>query len=592
MTDVNSPSPRFGRRPLLQYAAGGAALASAGVAARVFLPTGEGGDSPGRERGLVLATSGGSDVVSVTLPLGDDVAPRVGPSRWESQRLPTSTHSMAALTWPLTEEPPTAYLRSRKDGSWGSWVRLPVLHDGPDLTEESPTRAGTDLMWIGRADGVQVRLVGRRPPGAALVLFHPAARLDDPLLAGMSARTAPGRASASEPVAAPPLVTRTQWGADNSLNNGSAQYVTTIAQVHIHHTVSSNTYGREDVPAMIRGMHAYHTRTLGWSDLGYNFLVDRFGRAYVGRAGGPRKLVRGAHTLGFNAQSTGIAAIGNYETATPSKEMLETIAALAAWKLDPFGRNPLGRIDVRSEGSDKYSSGRVANLPTIDGHRDTNDTACPGKNLYAALPVVRKRTSELLASSNETAVVAETPVTLTNPGSPAGTTAVRLGDQLAVALGTYRPTTAVASYRWLRDGRRIRGGRAQTYAIRPRDVGRQITCEVTLTAEGRTPLVQTPTPVGPVMAQPVLALAPSAARRNVRVAVGLTAPDGVGAVPGGEVVVRVGDRFKTVAVADGKAVARFGGHRKLGPGTYPVSVTYPGDATFTSLAAVSSLQVD
>ncbi|WP_323793909.1 N-acetylmuramoyl-L-alanine amidase, partial [Nocardioides sp.] len=554
------------------------------------LPEGEDGDSPGRERGLVLATSGGSDVVSVTLPLGDDVAPRVAPRRWESQQLPTSTHSMAALTWPLTEEPPTAYLRSRKSGAWGAWVRLSTLHDGPDASQEAPLRAGTDLMWIGRADGVQVRLVGRRPPGAALVLFHPQARAGDPFLAGLAARrTAGRRSSPDQPVAAPALVGRKQWGADNSLNNGAPRYVGTITQVHVHHTVNSNTYARDDVPALVRGMHAYHTRTLGWSDIGYNFLVDRFGVAYVGRAGGPSKLVRGAHTLGFNAESTGIAAIGNYETATPSDAMLETIAALAAWKLDPFARDPLGRVNVRSEGSDKYSSGKVANLPTIDGHRDTNDTACPGKNLYAVLPKVRQRTAALMGPAAETAVVAESSATVSNSDASAGASEARLGDQLTADPGTYRPSTATPSYRWLRDGRAIRGARAQTYVVRPQDVGRLVTCEVTLAAEGRTPLVQTPPARGPVRAVPALVVSPDGARRNVTVT--LTAPEGVTPTPGGEAVVRVGKRFKTVAVVEGRAVARFGGHRRLGAGDYPVTVTYPGDPSFTSIAGATTIRV-
>ena len=39
-----------------------------------------------------------------------------------------------------------------------------------------------------------------------------------------------------------------------------------------------------------------------------------------------------------------------------------------------------------SEGSDRFRLGRTVTLPTIDGHRDTNDTACPGRHLYPASP--------------------------------------------------------------------------------------------------------------------------------------------------------------------------------------------------------------
>ena len=65
---------------------------------------------------------------------------------------------------------------------------------------------------------------------------------------------------------------------------------------------------------------------------------------------------------------------------------------LAAWKLDRYGRDAKGRVVVRSTGSDKYADGRRVRLPVIDGHRDTNDTACPGKFLYARLPEIRRRT--------------------------------------------------------------------------------------------------------------------------------------------------------------------------------------------------------
>ena len=126
----------------------------------------------------------------------------------------------------------------------------------------------------------------------------------------------------------------------------------------MHHTVNSNNYGRHDVPALIRGIYRYHTRYLGWSDIGYNFLVDRFGRIWIGRAGGASRPVRGAHTLGFNSTSAGVAVIGNFELVRPSDAVLDAVAAVAAWKLQPFGRNPLGTVRVWSQGSDRFRPGR------------------------------------------------------------------------------------------------------------------------------------------------------------------------------------------------------------------------------------------
>ena len=70
---------------------------------------------------------------------------------------------------------------------------------------------------------------------------------------------------------------------------------------------------------------------------------------------------------------------------------------LAAWKLDKYGRNPKGTVKVYSHGSDRFPAGRTVRLPVIDGHRDTNQTACPGTHLYQRLPNVRRRAAERVA---------------------------------------------------------------------------------------------------------------------------------------------------------------------------------------------------
>jgi uncharacterized protein with LGFP repeats len=141
-------------------------------------------------------------------------------------------------------------------------------------------------------------------------------------------------------------------------------------------------------------MYRYHTKNLGWSDIGYNFLVDRFGRSWVGRAGGPAKPVRGAHTLGFNHASTGVAVIGNFESKRPKGDVVTAIVHLAAWKLHMYGRHPRGWTNVWSHGSDRFPAGRKVRLRVIDGHRDTNYTACPGKYLYKRLPDIRRRAGD------------------------------------------------------------------------------------------------------------------------------------------------------------------------------------------------------
>ena len=106
--------------------------------------------------------------------------------------------------------------------------------------------------------------------------------------------------------------------------------------------------------------------------------------------------MRGAPTLGFNDTSTGIAVIGSFEDAVPAAAVITAIVRLAAWKLDRDDRVASGTVRVVSTGSDLYPAGTRPRLPVIDGHRDTNQTACPGQLLYEELPRIRRRTQRRL----------------------------------------------------------------------------------------------------------------------------------------------------------------------------------------------------
>ena len=392
-TDVtrHDPSPEVGRRRLLKWVAGGALAATgAGLGAIRLASDSDRPKLPGMQ---LSATNFGVD--SLEVPLDAEHLTRLGGGRWQTQQLPTSTHSMVALTWARSSRPPAIRIRSRRDGSWQPWRPLPVLEDMPDLgSAERTDVTGTDLVWVGAADGVQVDVQGSRPDGLTLVLLHPVRLRGRTAFKEGTGTTDTTRTRAPRPE----LLRRGDWGANKKWRNGGPYYNDTIKQVHVHHTANSNDYSRDDVPGLIRGMYRYHTHNLGWSDIGYNFLVDRFGRTWIGRAGGARRPVRGAHTLGFNGTSTGVSVIGNFETATPNRKIIRAIAAVAAWKLDHYDRNPTGHTRVTSEGSDKYAAGKRVRLPVIDGHRDTNDTACPGQHLYDALPRIRRRTKAIMDS--------------------------------------------------------------------------------------------------------------------------------------------------------------------------------------------------
>jgi len=188
----------------------------------------------------------------------------------------------------------------------------------------------------------------------------------------------------AQPVAAvtprPQIFSRAQWGADEGLRRSSPSYFEVRAGF-VHHTVNTNTYTRNDVPALMRSIYAYHTRSRGWSDIGYNFIVDKFGRVWEGRFGGVDRPVVGAHTSGYNDYAFAGSALGNFETVQPPAAMITAFANLFAWKLSLHG------VDAAA------TAQRVGSrtFPAINGHRDAGSTACPGKFLYARLGDIRAR---------------------------------------------------------------------------------------------------------------------------------------------------------------------------------------------------------
>jgi hypothetical protein len=554
------------RRPLLLAIAGGGAVVGAlGVASRTgLLGEGSGADP---EAVLRLHTSA-PGMRSLELRLGDDVLPRVDQSRWGTRQLPTTTHSMVGFTWRDSGEELEIEVSSRVTGTWQPWRRMPRMHDVPDPgSVEASGVTGTDLVWIGKADGIQVRVAGKRPADLTLVLLHPARRQRD-TRAGRLGRPAssPTAARAAPPaVPRPEILNRRAWGADPGWRDGEPVYNQTIQQVHVHHTVNSNNYAEADVPALIRGMYRYHTHNLGWSDIAYNFLVDRFGRIWVGRAGGAARPVRGAHTLGFNDTSTGIAMIGNYELVRPSPASVTAIVQLAAWKLSKYQRNPEGRVSVRSTGSDRFRSGQVVRLPVIDGHRDTNDTACPGRHLYEVLPAIRSRTKARMDRFHGSVVITE-------PFAISGAAVV--GQALTVRRGSHEPTDAVPRYTWMRDAAAIPGASGPEYRPTVTDVGAIVSVRVEVRAPGLAPAGQTLTMAEPVRDRAVLDIRATSRSGSVFVTMSVTTAANSG-VPTGSVTVRLPGRRKVTELIDGRARVRF---RRPPRGTHQLTVHYDGDS--------------
>ncbi|MEU8588172.1 peptidoglycan recognition protein [Streptomyces sp. NPDC048664] len=193
----------------------------------------------------------------------------------------------------------------------------------------------------------------------------------------------------------PRIVTRAGWGADESLRESGFVYTGAVKVAFVHHTASGNNYSCSQAPSVIRSIYRYHVVSSGWRDIGYNFLIDKCGTIYEGRAGGVDKPVMGAHTLGFNTNSTGIAVLGTFTGSAPSAASVNAIASLTAWKLGLSGMDPRAKTYLTSGGGNRFPKGEDAHLNVISGHRDGFATECPGAMLYGRLGAARTAAARL-----------------------------------------------------------------------------------------------------------------------------------------------------------------------------------------------------
>ncbi|MER5212224.1 FG-GAP-like repeat-containing protein [Streptomyces sp. NPDC002838] len=200
-------------------------------------------------------------------------------------------------------------------------------------------------------------------------------------------------------VTRPPVISRAQWGADESRVDDPPTYIDKVETVIVHHTAGSNSYSCAQSASIVRGLFAYHVDGNGWNDIGYNFVVDKCGQIFEGRAGGIDLPVQGAHTYGFNSYSTGITVLGDFEgnaakgipAGRPTRAALESVARVAAWKLGQYGGDPKGTVTLTAKGdTGVFDNGQQATLNVISGHRDAYATACPGANLYSKLGEIRR----------------------------------------------------------------------------------------------------------------------------------------------------------------------------------------------------------
>lgn len=318
-----------------------------------------------------------------------------------------TSFSMVALTGDLAGTS-TRVRAQRPDGSWGPWYQTEYESAGPDTQEPR----STDPVFVGATTAVQIAVT--RPIDAPVTQppptdpadpgglgYRPATK-EQPFGQNISAiLISPPQAPAGTqwtpptgvtmPGQAPPIISRAEWGADESLRCGSPQYDRAVRGAVIHHTAGSNDYSPLESAGIVKAIYTYHSKTLGWCDIAYNALVDKYGQVFEGSAGGLTKPVEGFHTGGFNRDTWGVAMIGNFDDVAPTPMQIRSVGRLLGWRLGMADVDPKGMVELESAGSSytTFPGGAVAKLPAIFTHRDVGNTDCPGNAAYALMDEIR-----------------------------------------------------------------------------------------------------------------------------------------------------------------------------------------------------------
>jgi N-acetylmuramoyl-L-alanine amidase len=266
-----------------------------------------------------------------------------------------------------------AYRTRATGGRWSAWRTA-------DTDESQHGWRLGNLDWVGTADAIRFRTEGRVTRLRAYYVWSPPETL-------LSRRLLIANA--------PPIIPRLSWGANESIRRVPPAYADAVHFAVVHHTAGSNNYTRAQSAAIVRGIEIYHVEGNGWNDIGYNLLVDKYGQVFEGRYGGVDRPVIGAHALGFNVGSVGVAVIGDYNSVRLSAAAKAALEEVLAWRLDLAHVDPLSVFQWPSGGNPRFPKNVPVLLRAISGHRDTGYTDCPGNALYAQLPQIAKDVAAL-----------------------------------------------------------------------------------------------------------------------------------------------------------------------------------------------------
>ena len=295
------------------------------------------------------------------------------------------------------------------------WTQVAVSEDGrtfeapdrlPSNPDDTPDRGspewdarlqGTPLLWTGGSRCVRVSMEIPRDTTVEdiqVMFINSSGTAAGPGTAPIALDTSTGDTALAATMD-PTIHTRDEWGAVKP--DCGPYYAPAVKMAFVHHTDGLNRYAKSASDDILRGIQRYHMAGRNWCDIAYNFLIDRYGQLWEGRAGGVEEPVISGATQGVNTGSVSVALMGSYQRTSPTAAELTTLRRFLAWRLDVAHVNPAIKTDMTSAGGDNtwVDPGQTVRLHTISGHRDTGYTDCPGNRTYKKLPAIRRAVSNM-----------------------------------------------------------------------------------------------------------------------------------------------------------------------------------------------------
>ncbi|VEI16134.1 N-acetylmuramoyl-L-alanine amidase [Actinomyces viscosus] len=351
---------------------------------------------------------------------------------------------VAGFTWTGSADLPEGvriYLRVRENGTWSPWY----LNEAADAGRDDRTTSGTGEFVTGGADAIQASVVGGSLPAGLKLALVPSQPQGEEVLDAADLKTTeaaptpviedadaasplqPGQsgvpggsvepahsatATATSSLIRPadlqatvlpaattanglpvPVTTRGEWGANPSYMSWDPDYAS-AGHVVVHHTAGTNSYSAGQSASIVRGIYYYHAVTLDWGDIGYNFLIDKYGTVFEGRSGSTTapagRMSVGAHARGVNTGTMGLSMMGDYSSVSPSDTQLSSVGKMAGWFLKRAGvTDANGWAGLHVWTTERYQAGSTISMPRILGHRDVGYTTCPGNVGYSKLGTIR-----------------------------------------------------------------------------------------------------------------------------------------------------------------------------------------------------------